>query len=129
MKLSEYRELLDELRQVLHAWLDALHADLTTRNAEDTAGARSVPVSGDWVASSVSNVLAGYALRETTGAAAATVIIRNGTDATGEELVPVTLTAGESARDWFGARGPSFDQGVFVDVLSGSVAGAIFLRK
>ena len=129
MKFSEARDMLDELREILHAWLDALHADLTTRNADETAGARTVPVHGAWVASSVSNVVAGYAVRETTGAAAATVILRNGTDATGEEIVPVTLAAGESVRDWFGARGPSFDQGVFVDVVTGDIAGAIFLRK
>jgi len=129
VKFSEARDMLDELREILHAWLDALHADLTTRNADETAGARTVPVSGDWTASGVSNVLAGYALRETTGAAGATVILRNGTDATGEEIVPVTLAAGESTRDWFGARGPSFDQGVYVDVVTGAIAGAVFLRK
>lgn len=129
MKLAEMKELLEELRQVLHAWLDALHGELITQRGVDAQGARTVTVTGSKAASSVSNVVAGYALRETTGTDTATVILRDGPDAAGDELVPITLAAGESVRDWFGERGPSFVDGVFVDVTSGSVAGALFLRK
>lgn len=128
MKLAEMKELLEELRQVLHAWLDGLHAELTTQRGVDAQGARTVTVTGSRTASAVSNVVAGFALRETTGAAPATVILRDGADSSGDELIPVTLAAGDSAQVWFGDRGPSFVGGVFVDV-DGAVAGAVFLRR
>lgn len=130
MRLAELRQLLEEAREWVHAEVSALHSELATQNAMSRLGARSVPVTGSGQqASAVDNVVAGYALRETTGAATALVVLRDGRDTFGDELIGISLAQGESVRDWFGARGPTFDEGVYVDVVSGSVAGALFLRR
>ena len=54
------------------------------------------------------------------------MLLRNH-DSAGEVLVPITLAANESARDWFGPGGIHVD-GLFIDVTLGDVDGAVFLR-
>lgn len=72
-------------------------------------------------------VLTGWALKETTGAAVATLNIWDGTDNRGLLLAPVNLAANESTRDWFSDWGIAFSRGLFVEVLSGSVSGALWV--
>lgn len=71
--------------------------------------------------------LAGYALRETSGAAGATVRLHDGGDANGDLLVPITLAANESLRDWFMPMGISFGEaGLFIEI-SGAIEGTVFI--
>jgi hypothetical protein len=81
---------------------------------------------------SVPNRLMGYALRETTGQAAATAVlsIRDGADGEdGELIVPVNFDAGETVRDWFGDAGLEIAVGVVVVVTLGSVDGVVYLAE
>lgn len=73
--------------------------------------------------------LYGYAIKESTGAAPAEVDLLNGADAGGDLVVPITLTAGQSARDWFGPQGVVMEGGIFANVTAGAVKGAIFVGK
>lgn len=72
--------------------------------------------------------LMGWALKESTGAAAAAFELYDGNDATGQSLAPVTLVANESIRDWFGAAGVLCERGVFLNVTAGSVRGTLFVK-
>jgi hypothetical protein len=78
----------------------------------------------------VQNRLMGYAVRETTGAAAAVVELRDGADgADGDLVVPIDLKAGETVRDWFGDIGLEVAVGLVVVVVSGAVDGAVYLAE
>lgn len=72
--------------------------------------------------------LMGYTLRETTGAATATMYLRDGTDNTGDMLAAIQLAAGESRTDWFGPGGVNFGLGLFWDLVAGSVEGSVFIN-
>lgn len=65
------------------------------------------------------------AVKESTGAALAEVDLYDGSNATGILIEPVTLIANESARDWFMPGGVEFDNGLFVNVTSGTVSASI----
>lgn len=71
-------------------------------------------------------ILMGWSVRETGGVAVASLVVRNGTDATGMESASVNLNAGDSVRDWFGPHGILLDNGYF-PVVTGAVAGSVFL--
>lgn len=68
----------------------------------------------------------GWAFWETTGAAGSVFNILDGNDANGLLVAQVKLSAGQSIRDTTGALGLYFRTGVFVQVLSGTVAGSIW---
>jgi hypothetical protein len=74
--------------------------------------------------------LAGFSFREVTGAAAV-IRLRDGADrdlaANGDLLVTVSLIGNESDRDWFMPGGISFGYGVYVEIVSGTVEGTIYL--
>lgn len=127
-RLDELRQLVGEAREWLHAEVLLLHSELASANGLAQLGARSVPVTASKQVSAVDNVVAGHAFRETSGTNTALVQLFDGDDGTGAELLSVSLAANESARDWYGARGPSFDAGVYVKV-TGAVTGAVFLRR
>ena len=69
----------------------------------------------------------GVAIGESTGAATAKARIRDGTAVTGTRLVPFTLAANESVRDWFGDFGFVYEQGVFFELVSGTVEGSVLV--
>lgn len=69
----------------------------------------------------------GWALKETTGAAPAVANLWDGTANNGLLIAPINLAANESTRDWFGELGVSFVRGLFVEVTSGSVSGALWV--
>lgn len=71
--------------------------------------------------------LFGYAFRNTSASAIATVYIRDGTTDTDKIVVPIQLAAGESARDWFGPQGVRMNVGVRVDVSAGAIEGSCFV--
>lgn len=86
----------------------------------------------DWPAGAVSvqlvsrrGVLLWYALRETTGAAAAAVRLRSGADATSTMIAPIALATGASDSQWIGGCGIPCDAGVYLEAVSGSTEGSI----
>jgi hypothetical protein len=79
----------------------------------DTASELILPSSG-W--------FAGFSLRETTGAAVATVRFTSGNNI----VAVVQLAAGASANQWFGDHGFYVGQDVTMNVLAGSVEGAVY---
>lgn len=67
----------------------------------------------------------GFAIRETSGSAAAVVrIYDNASAASGTVLDEIGLNPSESAREWYG-DGIWAANGVYVSVVSGAVAGSV----
>ena len=121
--------IVDDLRELVRAWLEQAYSDIATSAGVPLEGERAVPVSGANLVSGSSEVLAGFALQATPAGGDALVILRDGTDGTGVELVPVSIRAGSRAVQAFDGRGPSFVDGVYIDVVAGEISGAIFLRR
>lgn len=71
-------------------------------------------------------VLFGWSVRETTGAAGATVRVLNGGDATGLEVIAANLNPSGVARDWLGPQGIRTDVGIW-PVTTGTVAGTLWV--
>lgn len=69
----------------------------------------------------------GFSLIETTGAAPANVQIFDGAGPGGSDAIEIALTAGQSTRDWYGAPGLRFQTGAYLNVLAGSVRGALWV--
>lgn len=109
--------------------LQQLHAGVKTSNAIRRVGAESRPILNGASTSISRNLgrVAGYSIRETTGAAAAVVRIRDGFDATGDLLLTIALPAAGSAVEWFMPGGIAFTVGCFLEVVSGAVEGAVHL--
>lgn len=78
------------------------------------------------VVSTSNGALVGYGLYETSGITGAKVMLRDGIDG-GEIVVPIVLGPGESVRDFFGDAGLSFTTGLYFNVVSGAVDGAVYL--
>ncbi len=72
--------------------------------------------------------LVGFSLRNTSDATTATVALRDGPDNAGVLVATVQLAPSESVRDWFGPGGLSLSEGLYVDVTTGAVEGAVYLR-
>lgn len=72
--------------------------------------------------------LCGWSLLETTGAASASALIRNGAGAANEIAAAVALAQGSSETIWLGDRGVRCDGGLFLDVLAGSLQGTLWVR-
>lgn len=66
-----------------------------------------------------------WSFLETTGTGRATLRLRDGSDAGGELIVPVSLSAGESTRDWLGPQGIPCHAGVYLEMVTGAVEGSI----
>lgn len=121
---------LAALPAILEAFLEGLRADLTTSTGTipDT-GARAMAVrsTDDTKLSTSSGRLVGYSLAEATGLAGAKVYIRDGVDAEAPILAVITLAANESTRDWWAPGGVGFGRGLYVDLVSGQIEGALYL--
>lgn len=114
-------------------WLAQLETDLAeTVGGTLLRGARAVPVGlaagATTRPTTAPGALVGYGIRNLSDVAAATVLLRDGSDAAGDLVMPLELAPGESARDWFGPGGIGLSQGLYVDVAAGSVDGAVYLR-
>ena len=72
-------------------------------------------------------VLYGYSIKETTGGAVAELDIYDGFDTAGVLAVPIPLSAGQGAEDWFGPQGLHLRVGLNPVVASGSIAGSIWI--
>ena len=82
--------------------------------------------SADHQLTTAAGALFGYSLRETTGAAAATVEVIDGGDNNARVLAEVVLGAGGSESVWMGPVGIEVGSGVRVHVVSGTVKGAVW---
>lgn len=71
-------------------------------------------------------LLTGFSFIETTGAAVAEVDILDGNNAAGALAAPVSLLAGQSTRDTFGAHGLYFQSGPYLRLVAGSIRGALW---
>ena len=87
--------------------------------------ARAVALTGsDQLVTTGPGAYRGFSLRETSGAAVATVRVYDGTSAAGTLLESVSLTASESAREWYD-DGIRCDTGIYIDVVAGAVEGSV----
>lgn len=118
--LGAVANLNDNARQLVQG--------LKTYNGARRLGAESRIIAGGQSGrlSNSPGRLAGYALRETAGAAAV-VRLLDGPDANGDMLLSLSLAANESTRDWYLPGGISFTQGLFVVVVSGAIEGNVYL--
>lgn len=66
-----------------------------------------------------------HATRETTGSAAAVYRLWDGSTNAGKLLLPVSLSSGESTRDYIHAHHLSFTTGLYYELVSGALEGAV----
>lgn len=92
------------------------------------AHALTVPATGSQKVLGGPGLLMGWSFLESTGAAGATVEVWDGGDTTGQLVTAISLVAGESTRDWLAGDGILLQVGLFVNVISGSVRGALWVR-
>lgn len=86
---------------------------------------RSVALTGsDQAVRATASVYRGFTIRETAGATAVVRIFDHASAASGTVLDEISLAADESARELYPA-GIWAENGIYVDVVSGSVAGSI----
>lgn len=62
---------------------------------------------------------------ETTGTTAATYAIYDGPPSGEQLIMEVTLSAGQSTRDWIGLHNVPFIEGLWLTVVSGSIGGSV----
>lgn len=110
----------------IEAGLERLRAEMAgTRNAVELRGAEAKPLTGSnqQITTSPTRIL-GFAIHETSGLNPATVMLYD--SATGDLIAPVSLTASESAREWWGPGGVAATTSLYA-VVSGTVEGSIFV--
>lgn len=107
--------------------------DIFTKNGRPVKGALALPVGTATNAVAMlgnsAGRLVGFALKETTGVNPAELDLLDGVNADGDILVPITLTAGQSTRDWYGPAGISFGRGLFAQLITGSVTGTVWIGR
>jgi hypothetical protein len=115
----------------LHTALSGLNDGVRTLNAVQQLGATPRPIRANQSGplSTSAGRLAGYSVRETSGTAAAVLRLRDGEDVSdpGNILITISLSAGESTRDWYLPLGVSFTAGLYVEIVSGAIEGAAFI--
>lgn len=72
-------------------------------------------------------VLYGWAFEETTTSAVARLNLYDGTANTGKLVVPISLSADQSTRDYLPGNGVEIRTGVFLDVTAGSIDGSVWI--
>lgn len=85
---------------------------------------RANDITADELVASGRSELAGFSFRETAGSSAV-VRVYDSTSAAGVLLLSVSLAAGESVGEVF-PRALDARNGIFVDVVSGTVEGSVF---
>lgn len=87
---------------------------------------RSLNVSADGAVQANAGAYMGFNFTETTGLAGAHIRVYDNTSAaSGTLLESVKLAAGESVSDWYGPNGIRCANGIYVDVVTGSVEGGV----
>lgn len=114
--------------QNLNGVLGMVHRGIQSINGAQSVGVQARQLNGnDQTLSSSAGRLAGLTLFETSDTGRAVVKIRDGFDATGDLLAVISLAAGESVRDWFMPHGIAFVTGVYVEIVTGTIEGAVHL--
>ena len=73
--------------------------------------------------------LMGWSIHESAGSAAvASLILRDGTSASGAIVAVLELAADGDDHVWFGPDGIRVNGGLYVDRVAGSTEGAVFIR-
>lgn len=72
--------------------------------------------------------LVAHSTEETTGSAAAHYRLWDGTTADSTLLMPVSLSADQSTRDYFNAHIVVFRTGLYYELVDGSIEGAVSVR-
>lgn len=73
--------------------------------------------------------LLGWSIRESAGVAAvATVLIRAGTTDTAPIIAAIELAANGSSTEWLGPQGVQARDGIRVQVVAGTVEGAVYIQ-
>lgn len=70
--------------------------------------------------------LYGWSFVEDTDTDPASIELIDGGNANGALVVPITLSAGQSTRDWLGKPGLEVRSGLYLNVISGSVSGSVW---
>lgn len=115
----------------LNDTMGQLHTGLKTLRGVQQLGADPRVLRG--VSQSVSHSpgrLAGFVLRETSGVNPALVRLHDSAhtlDSAGDLVSIISLSANESARDWMMPGGISFAYGLYVEIVSGTIEGVIYL--
>lgn len=73
-------------------------------------------------------LLMGWHFLETSGSAAATLELYDGMDTTSQLVLVVSLSASQSTRDWLAGDGILCGEGVYLNVISGTVRGGVWVR-
>ncbi|HVT14562.1 MAG TPA: hypothetical protein VHQ90_00075 [Thermoanaerobaculia bacterium] len=94
----------------------------------DHAQSISFPATGSQRILGGTGLLMGWAVLETGGVAAATLELYDGFDATAQLVAVIALLASQSTRDWLGPGGVQLSEGLFVNVVSGTVRGVCWVR-
>lgn len=71
-------------------------------------------------------VLRGFVLTESTGAAVATAVLRDGTSTSGVAVAPVNLLQGTTFGLWMADTGTLVRTGLYLDMTAGSMAGTVW---
>lgn len=87
--------------------------------------AQSAPVE----ISSAGVLLLGWSVFESTGAAVASATLLNGTTSAADVASGFSLAAGGNSNSGPTTRGVMLERGLFLNILAGSVTGAIFYRR
>lgn len=91
-----------------------------------SAAVTSVLMTGsNQIVSAVAKDYRGFTVRETAGAPAVMVIWDNASAASGTPIDEVTLAANESAREFYPEGGVRTTNGIYVQIVSGAIAGSI----
>jgi len=106
---------------------DELNARLRSAFDPDLLACRPVEIGAGGLAVDKPGVLRGFSVWETSGAARAEMVLRDGFSDTGQIVAVLSLAPGESQRDWFG-DGIAVSTGLYVDLVAGDVAGAVWVR-
>lgn len=85
---------------------------------------RSIPVTGSGLLTNGNGEYNGFSFRETGGVGAAVIRVREGS-ATGDLLDTINIPSGTSKSEHYGTQGVSVDEGIYVEIVSGTVEGCI----
>jgi hypothetical protein len=93
------------------------------------SSARAIPLTGsDQAVQTHAGIYRGYVLRETSGGAPATVLVYDSASgASGTLIDAVRVPAGDAASQWYGGDGIWAVEGLYVDLVSGAIAGSVRL--
>lgn len=92
--------------------------------------ARTVPVPAGAASQLLvagASIVTGWSWTETTGGASAELALYDGNGNNGALIADITLTQGESTRDLIALTGIGIRTGLYLDVVSGSIRGAVWV--